>query len=451
MSELSISRDSESHEPPTKWVGLALLGIILVGLCVRVYGIYSESIWWDEFTSVMHLAPLKEWEQSPEYSRWNQTVIRETAPSLLAFLAANRTLDPATMPLYYTLEYSWHKFVGRDAGTLRLLSVLLSVLAIPILFLFGKKLFGPVAGLVAAFCFALSPIHRQFAQEIRMYAPMTLLALLSAYTFLRLHRERTSRWWVLHGAANLLLFWTHPFALLLPFTEGLSWLLLRLGSLRQLTKWAAMNLLLFVPTGVYMASIRFWSSDTTSSWLRLPQPMEFFGDLFADDCVGLTWQLAPLHMIWEPMQATWRLFVPDSIAQVIVAPAILIGFLLTAGFIVAAVYLVLVSAWRGRGLAEFRWSVFLILWWLLPALTLYLISVCWRPCIMPRYTVHSSLALYLLLGGAVACIRKAPLRRTAIAFLCAGFAYQQMLVLEGPGILIGVGQHNRLRPRATTT
>lgn len=414
------------------WVLIALLGIVIVGLCVRLYGIYSESIWWDEFTSVMHLAPVSAWEEHAEYTRWNQTVIRETAPTLLGFLAANRTLDPATMPLYYVLEYTWHKFVGRDAGTLRLLSVIVSVLTIFFLFVFARELFGPVAGLVAAFCLALSPIHRQFAQEIRMYAPMTLLALLSAYTFFRLHSERTSRWWVLHGAANLLLFWTHPFALLLPFVEGLSWLLLRCGTLRGLANWAIMNAFLFVPTGIYMASIRFWSSDTTSSWLRLPQPLEFLGDLFADDCVGLTWQLAPLHMIWEPMKATWRLFVPEGVADIIVAPAILIGMVMAAGFIVAAGYLLIASIGRERGLAAVRGPVFLLLWWLLPAVVLYLLSAFWRPCMMPRYTVPSSLALYMILGGAAVHIRGTWLRRTSIMLLCAGFAYQQMLVLEGP-------------------
>lgn len=433
MSDSAIqSACGDSFSRQKWWVGFVLLGIVILGLSVRLYGIYSESIWWDEFTSVMHLAPVAEWEQNAEYARWNQTVIRQTAPSLLAFLAANRTLDPATMPLYYVLEYTWHKLVGRDAGTLRLLSVLFGIVTIPILFLFARELFGPVAGLIAAFCFALSPIHRQFAQEIRMYAPMTLLALLSAYTFMRLHRERTKRWWALHGAANLLLFWTHPFALLLPFTEGLSWLLLRLGSLRGLANWAVMNLLLFVPTGVYMASIRFWSSDTTSSWLRLPQPLEFLGDLFADDCVGLTWQLAPLHMIWEPMKATWRLVVSDRIAEIIVMPAILIGVLMAGAFILAAGYLLIASGARGRGLAGLRWPAFLLLWWLLPALALYVLSAYWRPCMMPRYTVHSSLALYLILGGAVALIPGAWMRRPAITLLCAAFAYQQMLVFEGP-------------------
>ena len=49
---------------------------------MRAAGITAESAWWDEYTSVMHL----------------------DAPSLGRFLSLNRTLDPLTLPLYYTLE-----------------------------------------------------------------------------------------------------------------------------------------------------------------------------------------------------------------------------------------------------------------------------------------------------------------------------------------------------------
>jgi len=86
--------------------------ILLTGLFARLHGISRESIWWDDFTSVMHLEPPQEWQDSPDYVRWNQTVIRGTSTGLLDFLRKNRSLDPATMPFYYTFEYLWnhHRF-----------------------------------------------------------------------------------------------------------------------------------------------------------------------------------------------------------------------------------------------------------------------------------------------------------------------------------------------------
>ncbi|MBP8130832.1 MAG: tetratricopeptide repeat protein [Candidatus Hydrogenedentes bacterium] len=421
------------------WAWVVLGAVIVVGALVRVHGIATESVWWDEFTSIMHLAPPAEWEADPHYTQWNQSVIRETAPNLLAFLKQNRTLDPATMPMYYMLEYGWHKYVGRTPGSLRWISVIFGTLLIPLVYFFGRDLVGRNAGLIAAVCLALSPIHRQFAQEIRMYALMTLLSLLSAYTFMRLLRGGERRWWALHGLSNLLLFWTHPFALLLPFVEGVFWLAFHTRRFRQLVVWGAMNAVLFVPTAVYMSSIRFWAADTTSGWLKLPSFVEFIGDLFADDCAGMTWQLAPLHMKWAPLETTWRMLAGPDVARVIVSAMMPVAGLTLAGFLLAAVWLCVASANRramtGPELNRERvgaWPFFLVLWWLLPAVVIYAISVTWRPCIMPRYTLPSSLALYLILGGAVAALPARWGRALASAAVVAAFAYQQMLVFAGP-------------------
>lgn len=416
---------------------LACLALIMgTGLFVRVYRMYDESFWWDEFTSIVHLRQPEAWENNPQYARWNQVVVRETAPNLLAFLKANRSMDPATMPLYYTLEYLWNKHVSREPQSLRWLSIVIGMMLIPAIYAFGRNLFGRHAGLIAAFCVAMSPLHRQFAQEIRMYALMTLLALLSAYTFVELHRSGGRKWWFFHGLANFFLFWTHPFALLLPLMQGLFWLFFRswpLSRFLSLVKWGVMNAVLLVPTAVYMATIRFWSSESTGGWMRMPAPDEFLGDLFGDDCAGMTWQLSPLRMMWEPMTLAWRHIFSPELAHAIASVFVPVGLLMTAGFAVCALALCVRAVLRRKAAPDsWDWPVFLSLWWLGPPLVLLVVSVLMRPCIMPRYTLPSSLGLYLLLGAGIMAVRWRWARRAAVAALVAGFVYQQMLVLEGP-------------------
>lgn len=176
----------------------ALTAILIVGALLRFYRIGLESVWWDEYTSLMHLG----------------------APDLLSFLKLNRTLDPATLPLYYTLEYLWWHGVSASVPGLRILSICLGLLTIGMLYLLGRDLFGRGAGLLAALCLAVSPIHIFHAQGIRMYVLMTLLAVCSVYTYMKVMRAGGG-WWALHGGANLLLLWTHPFALLLLVVEAL--------------------------------------------------------------------------------------------------------------------------------------------------------------------------------------------------------------------------------------
>lgn len=410
-----------------------LLSIMAVGLAVRVAGVTRESVWWDEYSSLVHLEPPAAWRDSPHFNRWNQQLFRETAPSLWAFLKQNRTMDPATMPLYYTLEYFWHKHISDRPAGLRLLSILIGMAILPAIYIFGRDLFGPSAGLVAALCVALSPIHRQFSQEIRMYGLMTLLALLSCYTFMHLLRHGGRRWWLLYAIATLLLFWTHPFATLVPAVQGLFWLCFHAEQRGRFVAWAALTGALFVPSAAYIATIRFWPVDSTKDWMKLPTLREFAGDLFADDCIGLTYQLRAGTAAWE-----W-LLTPEAAATVVAVKMTISRW--TAGlFIACAIGLCaysLARARRSRGVPEgksrpLRWPFFLALWWLLPPLILYGISVVWRPCIMPRYTVHSSLGLYLMIGGAVTSLRWPLVRRAVIALLVALYGYQQMLVLGNP-------------------
>ncbi len=182
--------------------------ILLAGLLPRIYGLERESIWWDEFTSVVHLEPPSAWSADPQFVRWNQMVIRDTAPTLLGFWRQNRSMDPATMPLYYTFEYLWSRHVSNDFDTQRWLSIFIGMLLLPAAYLLGRLFFGPGGGLVVMLCVALSPIHIQFSREIRMYGLMTVLAAVSVYSHARLVGGGGRRWWILHGLNNMVLFWT---------------------------------------------------------------------------------------------------------------------------------------------------------------------------------------------------------------------------------------------------
>ncbi len=499
-------RENNSTASPQQGTGWILLGILLLALFVRAYGVWEESYWWDEFTSIVHLSPPAAWENAPAYERWNQTVDRETAQGLLGFWQANRSMDPATMPLYYTLEYFWNQYVSRDYASLRILSIVIGLLLIPAIYLFGRTLFGRTAGLVAAFCVALSPMHWQFAQEIRMYGLMTLIALLSCWTFYRLTYRRVERllprtltaagvlllfyalafvilvaalitgalpldrdgiavytaaaamlavvglavtvftdkaarplW--LHALVNLLLFWTHPFAVLVPLVQGVFWLCFHPREFKRLAGWSVLNGALLAPTAAYLMTIRFWGRASTQDWMRVPGMREFMGDLLGDDLVSMTWQFAPLHGVWPPMEAFWRGLLPDSAAAWVVSWAPAVGRVMMVVFVVAAVALCMMAFRRRKqeaqpaatgGPARWTWAFFLLIWWLLPALTLMAVSLAWRPCVMPRYTIHSTLALYLILGGVIAMVRWRSLRTLLVVLVVVVFAYQHSLVFAGP-------------------
>ncbi len=405
-----------------KWRATAAFAIVVaLGLFFRLWGLSGESVWFDEFVSLILLKAPDAWTQSPYFEQWNQTVMRQESPGLAAFVSANHSLDPATMPAYPALQYLWNRYVNASPFGLRVISVAAGMLIVLLVYFFARDMYGPQAGYIAALCVALSPVHRYFSQEIRMYVFTALLALLSAYALFRALRNGGRRWWVIHAIANLLLPWTHIFGLLIPAVEGLYLVSFHRTPFRRLLVWGGVHVLLFVPVLLYIRTLNYWSEEQTSSWRTKPGWVECVSDLLADDAAGLTHQIRA-----NPAAFDW--FLPAKAGDALVQIRQPIG-VLWMGAVVACAAWVLVRAWRRR---TENWAVFLALWWLLPPLLLYIASSLWRPCVFPRYTLYSSFALYILLGGAIAGTSRKALRTAAFALLAAFFVYQDMLVLGEP-------------------
>ena len=430
MADVSPASDTPSSPATHRWaVRTALGGILVLGLFFRLWGITGESVWFDEFVSLVLLKAPAAYVQSPHYEHWNQTVMHEESPSLAACLSANRTLDPGTMPGYPTVEYFWNRLVSDSVLSLRLCSVCVSVLVILLIFLLARDLFGVSAGLLAALCLALSPVHRYYGQEIRAYVFVAFLALLSAWSFLHLLRDGRRRWWALNIAANVLLPWMHVFAVLVPAVQGLFLLLFHVRDVRRWLLWGVLHGLLFLPLALYVQTLQYWPAGAATSWQKVPPAAEFFSDLLADDAAGMT------HQIRATPAAFAQVMSPDR-ADALVEARHLTGWCWMAAVVVSVLWLALCAIRRPKpesgGNAPrppWRGTAFLLMWWLLPAVVLYAVSVVWRPCIFPRYTLHSSLALYILLGGAVAMMPRRHIRMVAVCLVGLFFLYQDALVV----------------------
>lgn len=438
------------------WV---ILFVLIVAFVYRAINLGSESVWWDEFSSVIHLTPPSEYRESPHYVRWTQGVHYEPSQNLLHFLIKNRTLDPATMPLYYIFEYLWHEYIDGTIYSLRLLSVAIGMLLIFAVYYLGNWLFGNSAGLWAGLLVALSPIHRQFAQEIRMYGLFTLLTVVSFFFFIKWYEDRKRNDFIRYLLFTFLLLWTHPFAILVPFVQGIFLFVQEMvilsvipgesrtfwGSFykrfKGLFKWGLYVLLIFIPSLLYIMTIQFWDPELTSSWMRVPTFREFFGDLLADDCIGWTYQLREEPDLWIALLgASWGRWIVHQryfIGGVMVI--LFVGCLIYSVWRYSKWYLIpLLSKFESSesDVAERKKESYLLLlwiWWLFPPIFLYVVSHLWRPCIMPRYTLHCSIALYLIIGYAISSLHTKNIAKgTLCALILSGYLYQASLSISKP-------------------
>ncbi len=397
---------------------VVLAAILLVGLALRLYRIGEESVDHEEYVSVVHL----------------------DAPDLITFLKDTNAHYPYSVPMHTFFQYLWTRIFGTDIVRVRLLYVLTSLLCIPVLFMFTRRFFdgwprAEIAALGAAACFTLSPVHVYHATEARQYPFYVLFALLSLYSFVEFRRNPSRRWLLLNLAANVCVIWTHLFGVLVLLVEGVflaAWLRSRL---RRVLTWGTAHAVMAIPWVWWVLRIDVPADDSIYLYYHKVRLSTLLWDTFADDALFV------IRLYPHPAANAWH-WVSDDLAQWIIHIRPWFGWPLVAVFACASFWggwrmLRAVFSQRGDesgGAQDASWSEYalLLLWLIGPVFLLGILTNLWFPCYANRYTMFSSLALYVLMGGAWAALPRW-MWRAATAALCAIlYAYQLSLYLPGP-------------------
>jgi hypothetical protein len=147
---------------------LGLIAILWVAFALRSYQIGNVALRGDEAFSAQYWAGIH-----PQVS-----------------LNTIATIEPHP-PLTYIIFWAWGSLVGiHNETALRLLPTLLNLIAIPTLFILGKRLHSPKVGFLTAFMWAIHPFEIWHSQDFRNYA---LWASLSTQTLYWGHRLATRR------------------------------------------------------------------------------------------------------------------------------------------------------------------------------------------------------------------------------------------------------------------
>jgi hypothetical protein len=111
-------------------------------------------------------------------------------------------------PAYTAILGLFYLLPGDDAAAGRLLTVLIFAIGAALLYLLGREIFGPWAGLIAALLYLFWPAHWFYAPAILTEVPMAVAGLLAAYGMIRTAGSDRPRRWALGGIAIGLLVLT---------------------------------------------------------------------------------------------------------------------------------------------------------------------------------------------------------------------------------------------------
>lgn len=374
-----------------------LCAIVLLGVVARVWNIADESPWHDETITLVHL----------------------DAPDLSTFMERINSTGTPTMPAYFVLEYLWSQWFGSSVISLRLLSILLSVLTIPATFVLARRFYDSSTGLLAAFLMAASLSQIYYGQEIRMYAQMPLLAIASVYTLYVGLQDKRYGLLVANVIVNVLLAWTHSFATFLLLAEGIYMAAFHWRNIRVLMGWGIAH---FAMTIAYIVWIRSQNLSQIIHAAHVIRPATFEDLVMA----GLVYSGG------RPTNENPAMHLPIHFS---LDGALLIVTLLLAGGAVGWIL------WNGRNAAvgtsgqksEEREKLALQLIWLLaPPLLLLLVSWLWRPVFMNRYALHVSVPLCILTARGALLLPGKKLRVAGCGLLVMLCLYQLSAIAVGP-------------------
>lgn len=197
------------HWSVAQWRWPAMLGLFLVALLPRVFGLDAQSLWLDEG------------------STWQ--TIRQSWGRLLLELGS----PVSAYPLYHLLLKGWVGLFGDSEWALRLPSALAGAGAVvAICFAAAELQAGTihtsrrfVFPLVAALLLLTSPFALWYAQEAKVYSLLLMVSTLFLWSLLRVLRHHTRRAWFIFGALALTSVFVHRLAVLLLIAAWASYLL----------------------------------------------------------------------------------------------------------------------------------------------------------------------------------------------------------------------------------
>jgi 4-amino-4-deoxy-L-arabinose transferase-like glycosyltransferase len=170
-----------------------LILILIFAFIIRLIGMVSRPIWYDESFSVL-------------FSE------KGLSAMLYGTLSQTATGSADIHPLgYYSILWAWMKIYGQSIPAARMFSIVVSLASLVLVYQIALNLFDEKTATISALLFSILPFQIHFAQEIRMYSLLSFWLLLTTLSFLR-GRNGNWKWWMVFAISSAMAQYTHNLA-----------------------------------------------------------------------------------------------------------------------------------------------------------------------------------------------------------------------------------------------
>jgi len=240
---------------------ILLILIILLGAILRLHGLATRSIWYDEGCTI---AQSKQIDLSFRFFSLDVISDPPVLAAMVRLWESVLGLFPSLQPISVTYDF-----------LLRLLPCVFSIVTLPLIFLVCRLLTAnDRAALLATLLAAISPFQVYYAQELKAYSVYLAVSLAAFICFLKALQENRLRYWTGLVFLEALSMYVHFFSAWNIALFNLYFLLTLPRHNRKIIKWAAAQAivaLLILPAVLlaYQWSI-VYESISANSWSLRP-------------------------------------------------------------------------------------------------------------------------------------------------------------------------------------
>ncbi|MGB3403194.1 MAG: glycosyltransferase family 39 protein [Microcoleaceae cyanobacterium] len=214
-----------------------LIFTIILGIGFRFFNLGYPVYWFDETQTSLRISGYTKSEIAKtaytseiiQVGDFLNTYQYPTAEKQFSDVIQALSQHPEHSPLYYLFARFWLQIFPDSVASLRSLSALISLLALPAMYWLCWELFQSQAvSLIAVSLLTISPFHVIYAQEAREYSLWTVTILLSSAALLKALKinQLRSFHWGIYSLTVALGLYTHPFSVFVNIGQGIYVILL---------------------------------------------------------------------------------------------------------------------------------------------------------------------------------------------------------------------------------
>ena len=317
---------------PPVWLRILIISLLILGVFFRFANLEKRAYWHDETYTLLRTSGYTVAEVTQKV--FNGDVIRVEELQQFQSINSEKNLvgtinglvkeDQHHPPIYFVMTRFWTQLFGDSVTVNRILPVLISLLALPLIYWLCLELFqSQLTAWIAVGLTAISPFHIHYAQEIREYSLWVVTTLLMSVSLLRAMRLDTKSSWIIYAATTIVGLYSALFSVFVmlshgiyvAFTEGfrlsrrfvsylltsfialaafLPWIvviLTHIGKLREVTAWMDMS----IPT-----------KDLIKRWIFNLQSVFFETNFWLPGSVKTLIAFAMTLLVGYSIYALWR-------------------------------------------------------------------------------------------------------------------------------------------------